>query len=235
MANLKYKLTRIIRKLRIDVLYYYMFHTKELNTNFRELDSFGVIDLSHLVSRSEMTNLFDKIEDTGSKFGTKNDLWNTFSCPLNECPDWFTEVILDTSKKLSAMDGGNFSVDYILLTVNEKVFEKHLYSQNFHYDYDASRVYKMFIFVDRISKKDGPFLFYNKDESRRFRFVNLSSYGVSDKLISRHQRSEPNMILNADNELRAMLVNTRDCLHAGGRLKIGGKRRMLTVTFVSDY
>lgn len=232
---IKLRFLKIFRKLRIDIFIHEFIYRKNLKNEYNLLFDVGSIDLSSMLDSKETNELFDIIERNGNPFGSKGELWNTFSINVADSPAWFEDVCDSVRKSLEDLTGSPFIVQYVLLTINEKVFSDLVVSQKFHFDYDASRVFKLFCMIDTVTESDGPFMYYDIRDSMKFRYTNFFRYGVKDSIIKKRIDRLPTALLNPEPKPLCFLVNTRDCLHAGGRLMETGRRRMLTVAFVSRY
>jgi hypothetical protein len=228
---------RIYRKLHFDSFLYFLvtLTKKNKNANFFQLNDSGYMDVKHLFVSKDVRLLFDLLEKNGSPFGSKSDFWDTYSTDFVEYPQSIKNSIKYFLKEIKELNGSEFRFDYGLLTINKHNPDSRdlLYSQNFHFDYDSARVYKIFIFLDQVKLNDGPFQFFTINESKKFKLVNIFKYGISDEFIRKKHLGHPRLLLNEHDDLLAFAVNTRECLHCGGRVEPGGFRKMLTLAFLS--
>lgn len=235
---LKKYFVRSYRKINLDSILYFLVNYFKQNSKsqLRILNTEGYLDISDWFNTNDIRSLFEILENNGESFGTKNDFWETYSCTIEKYPVSVREKIFEFKNKLEDLNGSKFKFDYGLLTINNHIPGKTnlKYSQNYHFDYDAAKVYKLFIFIDKLKLEDGPFQFFSKPDSKKFKFSNLLSYGISDELIFSKQIKKPYLLLNSSENLFAIAINTRDCLHCGARQDLGGRRRMLTLAFVNE-
>jgi hypothetical protein len=197
------------------------------------LNTEGYLNVSDWFNTNDIISLFGILEKDGESFGTKNDFWQTYSCKIEKYPISVRNRIFEFVSKLEDLNGSKFKFEYGLLTVNnynpEQINLK--YSQNYHFDYDSAKVYKIFIFINKLGIEDGPFQYFSIPDSKKFKFDNLLSYGIPDNLILRKHSKNPYLLLNDSDDVAAFVINTRDCLHCGARQLFGGHRKMLTLTF----
>lgn len=203
----------------------------------------GFVDVTSFFSTEEMSSLEQKTLELDKKISEISNItyhkkfWSRMTDADNDAgnvKNIINRIALNNSilKVLHQYFSAPAFMDYSIVTKSVYSGEKYQISQLWHQDKDDNEMAKLFIYINDVTDRNGPFTLLNKQSSEKIPTSFLRNHIEDDFIFKRVKQTE--VINLTGKKFTAFLVDTSKCFHMGSRIAIPGEYRyMLTATFIT--
>lgn len=214
-------------------------HAAEL----RELEHSGYVSAEGINDRgllSQLQPLVDEKVRNADSIGrgkSKKDFWHNLLTAEDFKEDslWGqyvlqAEVIGIVSRYLGQLP---FLVQLELVVSHGSENQKWKISQNWHKDFNDSRMCKLFTYFSDVSEEDGPFTFIPADRSKRVKHRRFPTHKTDDEMKALGWDGEAVKVQGA--ALSSFLIDTYRCFHCGSRMNANRSRVAMIATYATAF
>lgn len=203
----------------------------------------GFVDVTSFFSTEDMSSLEKKTFELDKKISEISNItyhkkfWSRMTDADNDAgnvTNIINRIALNNSilKVLYHYFSAPAFMDYSIVTKSVYSGEKYQISQLWHQDKDDYEMAKLFIYINDVTDRNGPFTLLNKQSSKKIPTSFLRNHIEDDFIFKRVKQGE--VIYLTGKKYTAFLVDTSKCFHMGSRITSQGQfRYMLTATFIT--